>query len=87
MQIEKTQMSEDGRIVIPAAYRKAMGLKGGDVLTVQMDEKGLHLQTKRQALLEAQALVRNYVSAERSLSDELIAERREEFRREEGGLG
>ena len=48
-----------------------------------MDEKVLHLQTKRQALLEAQALVREYVSIGRSLSEELIAERREETRREE----
>ena len=87
MQLEKAQMSENGRIVIPAAYRKAMGLKGGDVLMVQMDEKGLHLQTKKQALLEAQAVVRKYVNAKRSLSAELIAERRAEARREEEGLG
>jgi len=81
--VEKTQMSENGRIVIPATYRRALGLKGGDVLTVRMDEDGLHLQTKRQALLKAQAIVRKHVSADRSLSAELIEERRAEAMREE----
>ena len=83
MDVEKTQMSENGRIVIPATYRRALGLKGGDVLTVRMDEDGLHLQTKRQALLKAQAIVRKHVSADRSLSAELIEERRAEAMREE----
>ncbi len=84
MEAEKAQLSENGRIVIPSAYRKAMGLKGGDVLTIRMDEEGLHIQTMRQALQRSQAIVRKYVSAERSLSEELIAERRQEFKHEQG---
>ena len=76
MQVEKAQLGENGRIVIPAAFRKALGLKGGEILTVRMDEDGLHIQTKRQALLRARSIVRDHVSADRRLSDELIAERR-----------
>jgi AbrB family looped-hinge helix DNA binding protein len=82
MPVEMAQISENGRIVIPASYRKAMGLKGGEVLTIRMDEEGLHIQSQRQALLRAQAAVRKFVSADRSLADELIAERRLEARRE-----
>jgi AbrB family looped-hinge helix DNA binding protein len=85
MDTEKAQLSENGRIVIPAPFRKALGLKGGDVLTVRMDETGLHLQTRKQALIEGQKLVRKYISADRRLSDELIAERRIEARREAAG--
>jgi AbrB family looped-hinge helix DNA binding protein len=82
MSVETAQISENGRIVIPASYRKAMGLKGGEVLTIRMDEDGLHIQSQRQALLRAQAAVRKFVSADRSLVDELIAERRLEAKRE-----
>lgn len=83
MEVEKAQLGENGRIVIPAAFRKALGLKGGDVLTMRMDEDGLHIQTKRQALLKARAIVRQHIDKNRSLSDELIAERRLEANREE----
>lgn len=82
MPVETAQISENGRIVIPAAYRKAMGLKGGEVLTIRLDDEGLHIQSRAQAIKRAQAVVRRYVSADRSLSDELIAERRLEARRE-----
>jgi AbrB family looped-hinge helix DNA binding protein len=82
MPVETAQISENGRIVIPAAYRKAMGLKGGEVVTIRMDEDGLHIQSQAQAVKRAQAIVRKYVSADRSLSDELIAERRLEAKRE-----
>ena len=82
MSVETAQISENGRIVIPASYRKAMGLKGGEVLTIRMDEEGLHIQSQRQTLLSAQAAVRKFVSADRSLVDELIAERRLEAKRE-----
>ena len=82
MSVETAHVSENGRIVIPAAFRKAMGLKGGEVVTIRMDEDGLHIQSRAQAIKRAQAIVRKYVSADRSLSDELIAERRLEAKRE-----
>ena len=85
MQLEKAQLGENGRIVIPSAFRKALGLKGGEVLTMRLDEDGLHIQTKRQALIKARAIVREHISADRSLSDELIAERRLEAKREAVG--
>ncbi|SNS37487.1 looped-hinge helix DNA binding domain-containing protein, AbrB family [Granulicella rosea] len=83
MSVEKAQVSANGRIVIPATYRRAMGLKGGEILTMSLDDEGLHIQTMRQALLKSQAIVRKYVDPSRSLSDELIAERRLEFQREQ----
>ena len=84
MAVERAQMSENGRIVIPAAFRKAMGLKGGQVVTMRLDEEGLHIQSRAQAIKHAQAVVRKYVPEGVSLVDDLIAERRREAKREQG---
>ncbi len=84
MDVEVTAMSENGRIVIPAAYRKSMGLKPGEALVMRMDEDGIHIQSRRQALARAQAQVRKYVPEGVSLVDDLIAERRREAKREQG---
>ena len=86
MSVERAHISENGRIVIPAAYRKAMGLKGGEVVTIRLDEEGLHIQSRAQAIRRAQAMVKKYVPEGVSLVDELIAERRREAKREQGGL-
>ena len=63
-----------------------MGLKGGAVVTIRMDEDGLHIQSRAQAIKRAQAIVRKYVPEGVSLVDELIAERRREAKREQAGL-
>ncbi len=86
MSAEMAHMSENGRIVIPAAYRKAMGLKGGEALIIRLDEDGLHIQSRAQAIKRAQAIIRRYVPEGVSLVDELIAERRREAKREESGF-
>ncbi len=82
MRPEQTRLSENGRIVIPAAFRKALGYEPGETLTLSIEEDGLHIQSVRQQLARAQAIVRKYVNPSRSLSDELIAERRREVARE-----
>ncbi len=87
MAVETTQMSENGGIVIPASYRKAMGLKGGEVLTIRMDEEGLHLQSRAQAIKRSQAVVRQHVPEGASRVDELIAERESEGKREVAEMG
>ena len=78
-----TQVGKSGRMVIPADYRKALGLKPGDkvILTMEADG-GVKIMTTHQAVLRAQAEVRRYVSADRSLSEELMRERREAAERE-----
>jgi AbrB family looped-hinge helix DNA binding protein len=43
---ERVQLGEDGVVVIPAAYRAAMGLKGGEMLHLRLDEEGLHIQSQ-----------------------------------------
>lgn len=77
----KTKISKDGRLVIPAEFRKAMGVKPGDEVVLVLEEGELRVIGVREAIARAQALVRRYVSEGRSLSQELIQERREEASR------
>src|ERR1700726_923229 len=77
-----TRVSKGGRVVIPAQYRKALGLNPGDEVILLLEEGAIRSLTPREAARRAQALVRFYIPAGRRLADELIAERRQEARRE-----
>ena len=82
MQDFKTKLGKGGRIVIPAEYRRELGVEPGDKIILHLDEEGLRVYTPAQAVARAQSLVRRYVPKERNLSEELISERREEADRE-----
>lgn len=78
----RVKINQQGRIVIPAECRAAAGIKPGDDLLVDVVGEGeLRLRTREQALRAAQQIVARYGSG-RDLVAELIAERREEARRE-----
>ena len=78
----KVRLGPDGRVVIPAPFREALGLKEGDVLFASIDEGEIHLLTSRAAMRRAQAIVRQFVPAGVSLVDELIEDRRKEVEHE-----
>jgi AbrB family looped-hinge helix DNA binding protein len=82
MAAETTTMSENGRILIPAAIRKAAGVKPKEALTVRVDEEGIHIQTRRQAIKRAQTLVRRITGGRTGLVAEFLRERREEAARD-----
>ncbi len=77
----RTTIGEGGRLVIPAAYRKALGLKPGDEVLLELEDGELRVVSTRQAIARAQTLLRRYIPRGRSLSEELIKERREEAAR------
>lgn len=73
-----------GRIVIPAPYRKAVGVEVGDRIMLRLEEDGeLRIISQRVAIKRAQELVRRYFPGEERLSDLLIAQRRAEAARED----
>jgi len=75
-------IDEQGGIVISDNCCAAAGLKPGDKLIVEVVGEGeLRLRTPKQAIKEAQRIVARYSSG-RDLVAELIAERREEAKRE-----
>ena len=72
------RISEGGRVVVPSAFRKALGLKPGDPVIVVLDDGEVRLLTPRRAIRRAQEIVRQYVPKECSLVDQLIEERKAE---------
>jgi AbrB family looped-hinge helix DNA binding protein len=78
------RIAPGGRVVIPAEFRKALGVKIGDAMVIELDGDELRLRSRQAAIKRVQAMVRKYIPDDRrSLADELIAERREEAAREE----
>jgi AbrB family looped-hinge helix DNA binding protein len=84
----KVRLSPNGRIVIPAGMREAMGIKPGETLLVDVEDGVLRVESYPSRIRRVQESLRKYIPPGRILSDELIAERREEARREiEEALG
>lgn len=78
----RTRIGQNGRLVIPADYRRTLGIKTGDEVVLLLRDGEVRMLTRAAAIKEAQALVRGHVSRNRSLSDELIRDRRAEAARE-----
>ena len=83
MEVEtRARVNENGRVVIPASYRKALGIKAGDEVILRMEEDELRITTMKRRIERARRRIRQYVKPGVSLADELIAERREAAKRE-----
>jgi AbrB family looped-hinge helix DNA binding protein len=78
----KTRIGQNGRLVIPADYRRALGVKTGDEVVLLLRDGEVRMLTRGAAIKEAQALVRRFVPKNHRLSDELIKERRAEAARD-----
>src|SRR5207302_8830624 len=85
----KTRMrvNENGRVVIPASFRKQLGIRVGDEAALQIQDDELRITTLKRNLERAQRLARKHVKPGTSLVDELIAERIEAVRHEQGCAG
>lgn len=68
-------LGQQGRLVIPADVRAALGLAAGDRLYLHVAGHRLVLQRQEDAAAELRGLASN-VPPTRSLVDELLAERR-----------
>jgi AbrB family looped-hinge helix DNA binding protein len=75
-------MTDGGRVVIPAEFRRQLGLQPGAEVVLDIADGELRIRSVRQAIKHAQSLVRRYVEPDTSLADELIADRREAARLE-----
>ena len=83
-----SKINQNGRIVIPAAIRQEMGLKAGESLLMEVEDGVLRIESHRARIRRVSESLRQLIPPECCLSDELIADRREEARREmEEGLG
>jgi AbrB family looped-hinge helix DNA binding protein len=68
----KTQINENGRIVIPARLRKALGLRPGDGIVLKLEDGTIRMIPLKEAIHLAQLKVQQYVSeGEISMNEEL----------------
>jgi AbrB family looped-hinge helix DNA binding protein len=82
MPVVKGRIAEGGRILVPAAYRKALGLARGDTILIELRGEELRIRPARSALRRLQDKLKTYAAADGLVSEELIAERRAEAARE-----
>ena len=78
----RVRISENGRLVIPSSFRKALKISCGGEVLLQLDEDGIRITTTALRIARAQRIVRKYIKPGVSLVDELLAERRAEARKE-----
>ena len=79
-----SKINQNGRIVIPAAIREQMGLKAGDTVLMEVEDGVLRMESHRARIRRIQEEFKKIIPPGGMLmSDELIAEHREEARREE----
>ena len=77
------KLIKGGKIVIPAELRREFGLKDGDTLVFEREGNALVIKTYEQVVREVQATFKAMKpDPNRSMVDELIAERRAEAARE-----
>lgn len=82
MQQSVTKVDRHGRVVIPVEYRRALGLREGDEVMLQLHDGALRILTRSEAIRRAQELVTGRTEGKRSLVEELAADRRAESARE-----
>jgi AbrB family looped-hinge helix DNA binding protein len=83
MSTARARIDKVGRILIPAKMRTELDLEPGDPVVLEATGQELRVRPYKQAIREAQAIIRKYIpDRDRSLVDELIAERRKEAERE-----
>jgi AbrB family looped-hinge helix DNA binding protein len=82
MKRSPVKIGEGGRIVIPAEFRKELGLDIGDELILHLENGRMLLFTRMQAIQYVQEQMSKYETNGKLLSEEIIAERREEAKNE-----
>ncbi|PSJ19657.1 AbrB family transcriptional regulator, partial [Halomonas sp. ND22Bw] len=76
MSSQAVKIIDGGKLIIPAAFRRKLGIDTGDTVVIELGEDGLHVRSLSSAVRRAQEIVREFVPDDVSLADDLIAERR-----------
>jgi AbrB family looped-hinge helix DNA binding protein len=76
MEEVRARINESGRVVIPASFRRALGIRGGDEIVLRLEDDEIRLATCKGNVARARKLVSRYIKPGTHLSDELIKERR-----------
>lgn len=80
MAVVRSKLVDGGRIVVPAEFRRAMGLSKGDAVILELQGNELRVRAARAALRRLQARLAPLAPGpgEPLVSETLVAERRRE---------
>jgi AbrB family looped-hinge helix DNA binding protein len=78
----RLRVNENGRVVIPAEFRKTLGINPGDEVIARVEDDELRITTMKKRIERAQRRAQRYRRPGVSVVDEFIAERREAAKRE-----
>jgi AbrB family looped-hinge helix DNA binding protein len=76
-------VAANGRVSIPAAQRKALGLEKGGMVVARVENGELQLRPVRKVLSEMRADLAAYLKASGDTTDHFLADRRAEVLRED----
>lgn len=76
MNAQRGKVVSGGRLLVPAEFRRLMGLSDGDTVVMEVAGDELRVRPLRSSLRRVQSRLRQYVPDGVSLADELIADRR-----------
>ena len=74
----RTKLNLNGRVVIPASIRQALGFEPGEEILLFVEDDELRMTSANTRAERAQKLYKKYVGEGVSLVDEVIADRRKE---------
>lgn len=77
----EVNLGPQGRLVIPAPLRRLLGFEAGETLIARLEEGRLVIE-KQESIKRRLKARFSHVQKDRSLADELLAERREDAKRE-----
>jgi len=73
----RLRVADNGRIVIPAEFRKALGIEIGDEVVLRVQDNELRISTQQARIQRAQRRARQHLKPGTSLVNEFLAERHE----------
>ncbi|WP_082660052.1 AbrB/MazE/SpoVT family DNA-binding domain-containing protein [Aureimonas sp. AU40] len=82
MVVYELPLQDNGRVVLPAALRKALGLMKGDKVLVEAEGDQVTLTTARLRRKRAQEIAKKYAQPGVSIVEEFLQEKRAEAARE-----
>jgi bifunctional DNA-binding transcriptional regulator/antitoxin component of YhaV-PrlF toxin-antitoxin module len=76
-------MAENGRLVVPAQLRQALGMARGGKMVASVRDGALVLEPFDTAMQRVRDVARRYVESGKSVVDELLSERRQDAARDD----
>jgi AbrB family looped-hinge helix DNA binding protein len=77
------RMAPNGRLSVPAKFRKALGLEEGGMVVLSLQDGEIRIRPIGVVLAEVQAMVAPYLKASGDSVEQFLADKRAELAREE----